>query len=70
MVLGLRHRVRINQSGCLNLCEYGPAMIIYPEGICYTYSSEADVDEILHRHVIRGERVDRLLLRIEPGTLH
>ena len=38
-------------------------MVIYPEGVWYTYANEDDIDEILTRHVIRGERVDRLLLR-------
>lgn len=37
-------------------------MVIYPEGVWYTYNNEDDIDEILTRHVIRGERVDRLLL--------
>ena len=38
-------------------------MVIYPEGVWYTYANEDDIDEILTRHVIGGERVDRLLLR-------
>ena len=63
--LGLGSRVRINKSGCLERCELGPTMVIYPEGVWYTYSSEADIDEILARHVLGGELVDRLLL--EPG---
>ena len=63
--LGLGSRVRINKSGCLERCELGPTMVIYPEGVWYTYSSEADIDEILTRHVLGGELVDRLLL--EPG---
>ena len=62
MAMGLGHRVRINRAGCLSLCERGPTMVIYPEGIWYTYSSEEDIEEILRRHLIRGERVERLLL--------
>jgi (2Fe-2S) ferredoxin len=57
--------VRINASGCLDRCELGPTMVIYPEGVWYHYDSEADVDEILERHLIRGERVERLML--QPG---
>jgi ferredoxin-NADP reductase/(2Fe-2S) ferredoxin len=37
-------------------------MVIYPEGVWYTYNSEADIDEILQCHVLGGERVERLLL--------
>jgi len=65
--LGLGSRVRINKSGCLERCELGPTMVIYPEGVWYTYNSEADIDEILARHVLGGECVDRLLL--EPGQI-
>ncbi len=69
MAHGLR-RVRINQAGCLNICEHGPAMVIYPEGVWYRYANERDVDEILKTHVIGGRRVERLLLDIDPAMLH
>jgi (2Fe-2S) ferredoxin len=53
---------RINQSGCLERCELGPAMVIYPEGVWYTFRTHADIDEIIERHMIKGERVERLML--------
>ncbi len=62
--LGLA-RVRINVAGCLDRCELGPTMVIYPEGVWYTYRTKADVDEILRAHLIEGGRVERLLLRPE-----
>ena len=58
-------KVRINRSGCLDRCELGPTMVIYPEGVWYTYSTRADVDEILDRHLRRGEIVERLLLTFD-----
>ncbi len=67
--LGMR-RIRINQAGCLNRCELGPTMVIYPEGDWYTYRNEADIDEILNRHVMKGGRVERLLLRHDEGPRH
>ena len=45
--LKLGKRVRINKSGCLDRCELGPVMVIYPEGIWYHYQSREDIDEIL-----------------------
>ena len=57
--------VRINQSGCLDRCELGPTMVIYPEGVWYTYNSIEDAEEILQRHLIKGERVERLMLQPE-----
>ncbi len=69
MVLGVR-RVRINHAGCLNVCEHGPTMVIYPDGIWYRYETEADIEEILGSHVMRGRPVERLMLDIDPSTLH
>jgi (2Fe-2S) ferredoxin len=59
--------VRINQSGCLDRCELGPSVVIYPDGVWYSPKNNADVDEILEKHVGRGERVARLMLRPEDG---
>ena len=60
--LGLQD-VRINASGCLDRCELGPTMVIYPEGVWYSYRNRADIDEILQTHVLEGARVARLMLR-------
>jgi (2Fe-2S) ferredoxin len=54
--------VRINASGCLDRCELGPTMVIYPEGVWYTFENDEDIEEILQRHVIDDARVDRLRL--------
>ena len=61
--------VRINASGCLDRCELGPTMVIYPEAVWYTYRTKADVDEILDTHVKGGGRVTRLLLQPDQKTL-
>lgn len=54
--------VRINAAQCLDRCADGPTMVIYPEGIWYRYDTREDVDEILERHVIGGQVVERLRL--------
>lgn len=59
--LGLQD-VRINSAGCLDRCERGPTMVIYPEGVWYQVGSFEDIDEILQTHVIGGGRVSRLLM--------
>ncbi len=59
--------VRINQAGCLDRCELGPTMVIYPDGVWYRYSTAAEIDEILLTHVRDGDRVQRLMLRPEDG---
>jgi (2Fe-2S) ferredoxin len=53
-------KVRINQAGCLDRCEEGPVMVVYPEAVWYTYVDRADVDEIIEQHVVHGRVVDRL----------
>lgn len=60
---------RVNVSGCLDRCELGPVLVIYPEGTWYTYASTADVDEIVERHLLRGEKVARLLLADDQKEL-
>jgi len=69
MASGVR-RIRINHAGCLNVCEHGPVMVVYPEGVWYKYETELDIEEILRSHVIGGRPVARLQLRIDPTTLH
>lgn len=59
--------LRINAAGCLDRCELGPTMVIYPEGIWYSYSTREDLDEILQTHILEGGRVERLMLRPEDG---
>ena len=60
--------MRINQSGCLDRCELGPTMVIYPEGVWYHYSTIEDAEEILQTHLVKGGRVKRLMLHPEDKT--
>lgn len=54
--------VRINTAGCLDRCELGPVMVVYPQGIWYTYVDNADLDEIIESHLLKGVPVQRLKL--------
>jgi (2Fe-2S) ferredoxin len=55
-------RVRINAAGCLDRCDQGPVMVIYPEAVWYTFIDQEDIDEIVDRHLLKGEIVERLLI--------
>ena len=57
--------VRVNSAGCLDRCEFGPNMVIYPEGVWYHFESQSDIDEILETHLKEGGRVQRLMLQPE-----
>ncbi len=61
-LLGLsgKGKVRINQAGCLDRCEEGPVLVVYPDATWYTYVDRSDIDEIIDRHVLGGEIVARL----------
>jgi len=61
--LGLRGKVRANQAGCLDQCEHGPNVVVYPDGIWYGNVHLDDVDEIIESHIIRGVPVARLMIK-------
>ena len=53
-------KVRINKAGCLDRCEEGPVLVVYPEEVWYTYVDEKDIDEIIDEHLVNGRVVERL----------
>ncbi len=55
-------QVRINQAGCMERCEQGPVLVIYPQGTWYHYRDEQDVEEIIQQHILGGHIVERLLI--------
>jgi len=55
--------IRVNSAGCLNRCDHGPVLVIYPEAVWYRYIDKQDVDEIIECHLNRGEIVERLLVK-------
>ncbi|MDH5632398.1 MAG: (2Fe-2S) ferredoxin domain-containing protein [Gammaproteobacteria bacterium] len=55
-------KVRINTAGCLDRCDLGPVVVIYPEETWYSYVDREDLDEILESHLKNGRVVQRLLL--------
>ncbi len=63
--LGLKRKVRANKSGCLDQCEHGPTVVVYPEAIWYGHVQLGDVEEIITSHVLDGKPVERLMLAEE-----
>ncbi|KTD34859.1 (2Fe-2S) ferredoxin [Legionella moravica] len=55
-------KYRVSKSGCLGRCSSGPCIVIYPEGVWYSYSSLADIDQIIESHLIAGETAEQLLI--------
>jgi (2Fe-2S) ferredoxin len=52
--------VRVNTAGCMDRCSEGPVLVVYPEGVWYTYVDRDDVDEIIDQHLLQGRVVERL----------
>lgn len=59
-------KVRVNKAGCLDRCEEGPVVVVYPEGVWYTFVDKEDIDEIVESHLRDGKIVERLLLDAPP----
>lgn len=53
-------KIRINQAGCLDRCAEGPLLVVYPEGVWYTYVDTSDIDDIVDSHLVGGKVVERL----------
>ncbi|MBT9459579.1 MAG: NAD(P)H-dependent oxidoreductase subunit E [Burkholderiaceae bacterium] len=60
-------QVRVNKAGCLDRCAGGPVAVIYPEETWYTFVDNSDIDEIVDKHLIGGEVVERLVLPTNVG---
>jgi (2Fe-2S) ferredoxin len=60
--LGLKGKgkVRVNKAGCLDRCDEGPVLVVYPEAVWYTYVDKEDIDEIVDSHLVNGKVVERL----------
>ena len=63
---GISKIVRANNAGCLDQCERGVSVVVYPEQVWYGGVTVADIDEIIERHVIGGHIVERLLQPDQP----
>ncbi|MFZ9596593.1 MAG: (2Fe-2S) ferredoxin domain-containing protein [Bdellovibrionia bacterium] len=61
---GVAHEVRVQKAGCLDVCEHGPALVIYPDAIWYGSVQPSDVPEIVQAWVSKQGPVQRLLI---PG---
>jgi (2Fe-2S) ferredoxin len=62
---GLGSRVRINKSGCLDQCEHGPMVVVYPEAVWYGNVQPEDAVEIVAEHLVAGRPVERLRIADE-----
>jgi len=70
---GINKIVRANNAGCLDQCEHGVTVVVYPEQVWYGHVTPADIPELVERHIVGGEFVERLMLPEQPhlhGATH
>jgi (2Fe-2S) ferredoxin len=59
---GLDGAIRVNKAGCLDQCEHGPVVVVYPEAVWYGHVRPEDAEEIVAEHLVGGRAVERLRL--------
>jgi (2Fe-2S) ferredoxin len=59
---GLKAEIRANAAGCLDQCELGPAVVIYPQGIWYGRVTLEDVPRIVEETLVNGKIIPELLI--------
>jgi (2Fe-2S) ferredoxin len=62
MTKGLFNKMAVTATGCLGPCMFGPNVVVYPDAIWYGNVTPADVEEIVQKHIIEGQPVERLIV--------
>ena len=61
--IGKSSTVRANAAGCLDACEHGVTVVIYPEQVWYGKVTKDDVEEIIQKHIVNNQPVKRLMIK-------
>jgi 3-hydroxy-5-methyl-1-naphthoate 3-O-methyltransferase len=64
---GLNLDVQLTTCGCMGLCDEGPVMVVYPEGVWYRRVQSSDVSEIVDAHLLHHKPVNRLVWSDAPA---
>lgn len=59
----LNAEIRAQRAGCFDVCNFGPAVVVYPEGVFYGQVQLSDVQEIFEEHLLNNRPVERLKLK-------
>lgn len=67
---GVRKRVRVNKAGCLDRCEEGPVLVVYPEGRWFRIPNEGDIPRFVEHYILNQseeEIADLALSDVHPA---
>lgn len=62
---GLNKTMRAQKTGCMDICEYGPSVVVYPDGVFYGGVEPQDITEIVDQHLVNDQPVKRLIINFE-----
>lgn len=57
---GSQGNIRINAAGCLDQCDQGPSVVVYPEQVWYRIETPADASLVAQEHLVLGRPVESL----------
>ena len=63
----LNHEIEVLRTGCLGLCELGPVVVVYPEGVLYNKVKTEDIAELVESHFIHNKVLERLQYKVTEG---
>lgn len=61
--MDLSGQVMVTNTGCFGICNSGPVVVVYPEGVWYKEVTVDDVPEIVESHFVNGVKVERLEIK-------
>jgi (2Fe-2S) ferredoxin len=61
----LNLEMRAQRAGCFDVCNNGPAVVVYPEGVFYGNVQLDDVKEIFEQHLLNDQKVERLEIKFK-----
>jgi len=64
----LTEEVQVTTCGCLGICEKGPNMVVYPEGIWYSGLNPENIKQVVDEHFLNQSRVSDLEITDVEGT--
>lgn len=58
-----KNKTRINIAGCLGRCSQGPVLVVYPQGVWYSFAKPQDIDEIINAQIVNNQVCQKLILK-------
>ena len=61
--------VNIIETGCMGPCDFGPVMMVYPEGVFYKHVKPEDAEELVLEHFVKGRPLKRLMIQDDANKV-